>query len=89
LQNGCPQDAAWCARRAYESLDHFVITNAEINLREPDSERVVLSHPLVQAELKRQKPDMRDLFSAGAQDMIHVARRLRERAKTEAETVFG
>jgi uncharacterized protein YjaG (DUF416 family) len=60
-QNGESQEAAWAARRVYEALDHFVTNEEEIDTSEPGAEERILSHPLIQQELVRQRKDLDDL----------------------------
>lgn len=81
------QEAAWSARRAYEALDHFVMFD-DSGVVVTANERRLLEHPLVQAELARQKRDLDELAVEG-QDVGSVAARLRERAKEKAVLVFG
>jgi len=87
-QNGRAQEAAWAARRAYEALDHFVITTEAININEPGAEEKILSNPLIQAELSRQQRDLDELQSANSRDVSQVASQMRERAKAESEIFF-
>jgi uncharacterized protein YjaG (DUF416 family) len=86
--NGQPQEAAWAARRAYEALDHFVISQEGIDVNSAASEERVLSHPLVQAELLRQRRDLDELLVANQQDVAQIAPRMRARAQAESEMVF-
>ena len=87
-QNGQSQEAAWAARRAYEALDHFVIGREGIDTNRAGAEEQVLSHPLVQAELLRQRRDLRELLAANQQDVVRVAQQMRQRAQAESATVF-
>jgi uncharacterized protein YjaG (DUF416 family) len=87
-QNGQSQEAAWAARRAYEALDHFAIDQVGIDMNRAEAEEQVLSHPLVQAELLRQRRDLDELLAANQQDVIRVAQRMRERAQAESAIVF-
>jgi len=88
-QNHQAQEAAWAARRAYEALDHYIIGQQGIDLNVPGAEERVLSHPLVQAELLRQRRDVEELMGTNPQDPAAVVQRLLQRAKAEAEFVFG
>jgi uncharacterized protein YjaG (DUF416 family) len=54
-QNGKSQESARAARRAYEALDHFVISREDIDPSTVGAEERVLSNPLVQGELIRQQ----------------------------------
>jgi uncharacterized protein YjaG (DUF416 family) len=81
--SGESQEAAWAARRAYESLDHYVIHHKALDLNEPQAEEQVVRHPLIQAELVRQQRDLDDLQTdpaALAEKMTELrARAMRER----------
>jgi uncharacterized protein YjaG (DUF416 family) len=83
LESGEPQEAAWAARRAYEALDHHVVHRLGV-----EGEEQLLAHPLVQAELARQRRDLDELLSA-RQDPAVLVVRLRDRARAEAPTLFG
>jgi uncharacterized protein YjaG (DUF416 family) len=60
-QSGKSQEAAWAARRSYEALDHFVVSQEAIDTNEPDAEKRIIAHPLVQKELVRQGQDLDEL----------------------------
>lgn len=85
--SGDPQEAAWAARRAYESVDQFVVEKAQIDTNELGAEERVLSHLIVQAELLRQQRDLAEL-TANQTNIAAAAERVRERAKSEANIVF-
>lgn len=84
---GDPQEAAWAARRAYEAVDRFVVSQLSSAIVERDLEGRVASHPLVQAELQRQQADLQDLQAAGANKPIpeRVIFSLQDRARRDAE----
>jgi uncharacterized protein YjaG (DUF416 family) len=84
-QSGEAQEAAWSARRAYEAVDHFVISREGIDVNRAESERVVLSDPIVQSELSRQRRDLNELRTASTADVVE---RIRSRARSEAAHVF-
>lgn len=84
-QSGEAQEAAWAACRAYEAVDHFVINREDIDVNEAGSERAVLSHPIVQAELSRQRRDLNELRTGSTADVVE---RIRSRARSEAAQVF-
>jgi uncharacterized protein YjaG (DUF416 family) len=86
-QSGRSQEAAWAARCAYEALDDFVIDREGIDTSEAGAEERVLSHPLVQAELLRQRRDIDELLAA-QWDVARVARQMRQRSQAESEEVF-
>jgi uncharacterized protein YjaG (DUF416 family) len=88
-KTGDSQEAAWAARRTYEALDDFVISREDIDTNQPGGEQQALSHPLIQAELGRQRRDLNELIGFGGQNVLGVVAPLRERAKAEARTFFG
>ena len=57
-RNGDPQDAAWAARRAYETADREVISTLNVGEVGDSEEAYVLQHPVVQVELQRQARDL-------------------------------
>lgn len=88
---GDPQEAAWAARRIYESLDRYVQTVMEISLHDPETERAILSHPAMQAELARQERDLDDLVRLAKleDDVVTSLRELRGRSECEAPMIFA
>ena len=77
MQSADPQEAAWAAGRAYDSLDFFVSTRDNISPSDPGAEIVILSDPMIQAEFERQARDLADLSSAGdplSQDLLDYLR---------------
>jgi uncharacterized protein YjaG (DUF416 family) len=88
-QSGEPQEAALAARRAYEALDHFVITQEKIDIQRPEGELQVRSHPLVQAELSRQRLDLNELHRADPVEFATAARQIHRTAKDASRLVFG
>ena len=88
-KTGDSQEAAWAGRRAYEALDEFVISREKIDTNQPGGEQQALSHPLIQAELGRQRRDLNELIGFGGQNVLGVVAPLRERAKAEARIFFG
>lgn len=87
-RTGDAQEAAWAARCPYEAADHFVIEHEGIDTNQAGAEERVLSHPLVQLELTRQRRDIEDLLTAGDTETTSIAARIRNRAKADAETFF-
>jgi len=85
LINEESREAAWAARCAYNALDYYVMNHLGI-----DNEDQISGHPLVQAELARQRRDLEELRKAtdGAErnDVIDA---LRLRAGQEASSFFG
>ncbi|WP_437927257.1 DUF416 family protein [Sorangium sp. So ce291] len=86
---GEAQEAAWAARVAYEALDNFIINNKRIDTNMPGNELLILSHPLVQAELGRQERDIRTLLAATNREIARTAQEIRDRARAEAAAFFG
>jgi uncharacterized protein YjaG (DUF416 family) len=83
------QEAAWAARCAYEALDHFVINRENIDTNLAGAESRIVAHPLIQAELRRQRQDLDYLLSSNEEDEQKVTRELRERAKKSGSIFFG
>jgi uncharacterized protein YjaG (DUF416 family) len=77
--NGASKEAAWAARRVYEAIDHYVINRETTLLDGNRNEERILSHPLVQQELSRQRRDIDEL----TQHKISIEQ-LRERSSREA-----
>jgi uncharacterized protein YjaG (DUF416 family) len=84
---GDPQEAAWAARRAYEAVDHFIVSQLNSTIVERDQEGNIASHPLAQAELMRQQDDLKDLLSVSAEKPVPTSliSDLRDRARRDAE----
>ena len=87
-RTGNAQEAAWAGRRAYEALDHFVVDQEGVNTNAPGGENRVLSHPLVQAELSRQRQDLEELLGAAETELPTIATRIRHRAEADAQMFF-
>ena len=87
-QSGGSQEAMWSAEQAYNALDHFVINRENVDLNAPEAESRLLAHPLLQAELARQRRDIEELFGAVGDDVRQTAAKFRQRAKAEAKIVF-
>jgi uncharacterized protein YjaG (DUF416 family) len=84
------QEAVWAARRAYEALDYYIVSRFNPKIVEPDAEARIVAHPLVQAELRRQRTDFSQLQEVA---MNSVTEReaivdLRNRSKTDAALFF-
>jgi uncharacterized protein YjaG (DUF416 family) len=80
--------AAWSARCVYEALDHF-IQSEDSGVVVTANEPRLLEHPLVQAELARQRRDLDELIAVEGRAASEVSDRLRERARRDADLVFG
>jgi uncharacterized protein YjaG (DUF416 family) len=87
--SGKSQDAAWAAARAYDALDHFVITQEDIDPSTAGAEERILSNPLIQAEFMRQQRDLRGLVAVDRQDQSTLIQKIRQRAKAESVAVFN
>lgn len=59
--NGDPMNAVWAARRAYEAVDRYAGLRQNETAFTDEVEAAILSHPLVQSELQRQRRDVDDL----------------------------
>jgi uncharacterized protein YjaG (DUF416 family) len=83
-QSGKSQEAAWAARRSYEAIDYFVVSQKAINTNEPDAEKRIIAHPLIQKELVRQWEDLNEL-----ERLVHDPQQHRSigmlRAKAQAD----
>lgn len=84
-----PQEAAWAARRVYEAADQFATASGELATRGVQSERAVLTQPVVQAELRRQARDLDELSQLpGGYDDISRLSQMRQRSEFEAASFF-
>lgn len=85
------QEAAWAARRAYESVDQAAIKALNPELNGPESEARIRSHPVVQRELQRQLRDLQLLrgeeMPSGIQHVRSMA--YQERVLEESEMLVG
>jgi uncharacterized protein YjaG (DUF416 family) len=89
-ESGRSADAAWAARRVYEAIDHFVVTNNAIDTSLQGTNERVLSSPLVQSELLRQRRDIDELLADDADrpEIAAIAERMRQRAQIESKAIF-
>jgi uncharacterized protein YjaG (DUF416 family) len=84
------QDAAWAGRRAYEAIDYFIRSRLTGHPGTAIDENVLLSSPLIQAELARQRRDLRDVEIW--ENSGHPASQLKElksRSESESEVMFN
>jgi len=83
--------AMWAARRAYEALDHYVMARFNPIIVQPDAENQIAAHPLVQAELRRQRADLSQLQEAAmnAADERKVITDLHNRSRVDSKLFFG
>ena len=81
---GGSKEAMWAARRAYESVDHFVIARLNRTIIKRTSEPAIIAHPLVQAELQYQQADMTQLRDVAPDEEMHKGAivELRRRARS-------
>lgn len=82
LLSGDSQEAAWVARRAYESLDYFVSRRDDVDRNDAVAEARLLADPIIQAEFARQNRDIADLTHLGealSQEFLNDLRRRSER----------
>jgi uncharacterized protein YjaG (DUF416 family) len=82
-RNRQAKEAGWSARVGYEALDNYVISLEKIDTNVPGAEARVLSHPLIQAELGRQKRDLDDLLAGTV-----AINQLRDRAIKESSALL-
>jgi len=88
---GDSQEAAWAARTTYASLDYYLgglIPSTEFTR---EVEQRILAHPLMQAELERQRRDLSDLTELVGDkgNVISTIVGLRARAKEAAQHFTG
>jgi uncharacterized protein YjaG (DUF416 family) len=76
------REAVWAAERAYNALDEFVGAEWPGDIDQKEEERI-RSHPLVQAELRRQRADLAQLekIAAGLVNEKEGIEELRYRAQ--------
>lgn len=86
--DGNTQEAAWAARRIYESFDHFIQKAFGVSAYNSDTEQKILSHPLVQAELTRQRRDLFRLENlVGSENVAEAIQALREQSELESKQI--
>lgn len=79
--SGQAQDAAWAARRAYETVDRYAGKDEQGGSYTTEFEAAVMRHPIVQREINRQRRDLDEL--ANFDDKIFHLESLIERASQE------
>ena len=84
---GVIQEAAWAARHAFDNLYFYLTDPIPSKEFTPEAEQRVLAHPLIQAELQRQRRDLSDLTELVRDkgNLISTILRLRARAKEAAQ----
>jgi hypothetical protein len=82
-----PQKAAWAARRAFNAVYDSIMSEIDSTTITREHQEFVRSHPLVQAELRRQQADLKELQLASAEKSFpaSVISKLRDRARRDAE----
>lgn len=85
IQNGDPQDCAWAAQRAYDSVFLFV----ENQSAEGSSVAEIDAHPIVQQELGRQANDIVTLGKLESAVDAKLIDDLRDAAHRDARSVFS
>lgn len=81
LQTGDVQEAIWSAQVTYEALDNWVINHQCCNISTTGVEAIVLAHPLIQAELRRQRNDLNDLLNLDPMDIPNTIFKLKVKAE--------
>jgi hypothetical protein len=76
---GLSQEAAWAARRSYETLEEYIILDLGIDINNHSELEGMVMNSLVQAELGRQQRDLDELL----RDAVTIEK-LRERSVAEA-----
>jgi uncharacterized protein YjaG (DUF416 family) len=82
-----PQKAAWAARRAFNAVYDSIMSEIDSTTITREHQEFVRSHPLVQAKLRRQQADLKELQLASAEKSFpaSVISKLRDRARRDAE----
>lgn len=62
-KSGHPQEAVWASRRAYEALHYFIDQSEPDSLTWTSQHQSLFDHPLVTAELARQRRDLEELLT--------------------------
>lgn len=88
-QNGDSQEATWSAQCACASVDYFTTSREKFVPNPVSDPSRVFAHPLMQAELARQRRDVDELLRVADEDVRQVAARFRDRAKAESKVFFG
>lgn len=88
LSTGKSEEAAWAGRRSYEAIDHYLANKAGIDPRASGGEEALMRHPLMQAELSRQRRDLEDLQRAAQSRDTGVPARLKTRAINDSTGFF-
>ena len=88
-QNGDSQEALWSAQCACAAVDYFTTSREKFVPKPVSDPNRVFAHPLMQAELARQRRDLDELLRVADEDVRQIAARFRDRAKGESKIFFG
>ena len=88
LAGGKSEDAAWAARRSYEAVDHYLTHHLGLDSSGPGGEEQLMRHPLMQAELSRQRRDLGELQQTPDAADPAIVERFRARAVAEGSGFF-
>lgn len=85
-----PNEPAWAAQRAYDSVDHFVLMRMD-DLDVEWTEQEILAHPAIQRELRRQGDALAFLEASRGEAQIRrdEVTALRGVAEDQALTMFS
>ena len=85
------QDAVWAGQRAYDAVDHAVMSRLNTSLISKEEEAEIIADPIVQSELERQQVDLAELKVAATDktDLDAAVVQLRARAKADAQALFS
>jgi uncharacterized protein YjaG (DUF416 family) len=82
--SGAPQEAAWSARRAYETTDRFAGLSINATEYTDAVEAQILENDVVQQELARQAHDLTELQAVSPANLGGVIETLRHRSSQES-----
>jgi uncharacterized protein YjaG (DUF416 family) len=88
-QSGNSEEAMWSAQRACSAIEHFTTSREKFVPKPVSDPSRVYAHPLIQAELARQRRDLDELLRVADEDVREIAARFRDRAKAESKIFFG
>jgi len=83
ILEGRADDALYAGSVAYQAVDQHVISLQRKEMGKPGSEEQILAHPLVQAELARQRRDLIELETFSDRDFSPLVGKFRARAEIE------
>jgi len=88
VQTEDPQMAVWAARQSIEALDSYLWERLTADFDDEPSEEMVLAHPLLQAEVRRQRDDLTTARHIDRESRTPIVLTLRTRAREAAMTFF-